>query len=627
MSIEIRSSKGAFIAAIAGILDETEGDKLVTEVTEKVPKGSKLVIDGSGLAGLDQHGVLNLMTIQRRAVSPERKRLLLAGLSPAVWQTILNNGGDVLFEAKPTLAEALQTLGVPPEAAAIPPPPPPAAPSAVATGMSAAVPERAPSQEPDPWQRREEPRPSGVSSASSSASVDNDAAWSNYRPATAVASPRSKTGGKALWLAAAGAAVILLVIGVWWMLGRRSPELTISTAEITAEAGGKEVDEVTVDVQRGTLVESSWNDLPAGLYFEAPSDEDSSSHKTYTLRGKVDEAGKGGQVQLVAENKDRGQKSNPVTFTVKVTEKPLSWQLTTLQSLHLTAGQAISGQAKFLAGTTKTPTATGLPPGVTVEKAPGTSGDWRLGGTPASAGKFDVQFVVAGEPRQEKSCTVEVAPAVETPAVNPPASADATSPAPSPVAPPATGATASTGQPQAGIDDGMRSFLLERIEHLPSRYTDTDRENLRMVVNGLKAARLIQRIEFEREGQREVSASEIAKLKAALQAPENAALLKTPDCQIVVVGYASKSGSLASNVRLSKERALTVDTFLRQELGRNADLCGDYGPTDIMSHGGDDGGPTNRVVEIYAGIIDVPPYLRPKAESFKEDFNRRHGAH
>ena len=176
----------------------------------------------------------------------------------------------------------------------------------------------------------------------------------------------------------------------------------------------------------------------------------------------------------------------------------------------------------------------------------------------------------------------------------------------------------------SNLDDGMRRFLLDRIENLPSRYTEKDRETLRDVVGTLQEARLIYRVVFERDGQTELSPDQSAKLKTALLSRDNATLIKDPNCQIVVVGYASRTGSMASNVRISKLRARSVNDFLKGIVGHNADLCGDYGPTDVVDQATDE---TNRAVEVYAGVLAPASDMQANAEQFKQDFNRRHGIH
>jgi hypothetical protein len=595
-----RTERGITIAAVAGVLDDANGRQFASEVIREVPKGGQLVVDGSELKILTHQGVRHLLAAQHWTRTPERKRLLLAAFSPAVLRAVTEDGSDVYFEAKATLAEALQSLL-------------PAAGSGAAPTASSAV-----AAVPDYLSRRTEPaaaNPQPPPAAGPSPVVSRPAF---YAPP---GGPKKTSPGKLLvWIALA--ALLLLGGGAaWWLLGHRAPVLTLSAPSTVVEEDGKEADEITAQVEHGQLAEKSWAALPKGLYFDPPAEDAG----TYTLRGKAEAGATSTTLQLYAIG-GGGQQSKPATFAVFVKPKPMAWQLNTLQSLGLKVGRQIWTQSKFVTNAVKAAATTGLPPGLVVERVPGRDKDWQLAGEPTLAGSFNVTFNATAPTggREEKSCVLEVAPD---------ANAAAPTPTPAPAAIiPETKTTPAVRIMRAipvvadlpNVDDGMRNFLLARIENLPSRYTDEDRENLRLVVNGLQRARLIERTVFERDGQTALSAEQSAKLKTALGLPDNAALLKDPNCQILIVGYASKTGSLASNVRLSKERARAVDDLVKSVIGHHADLCGDYGPTDVVDQGA---AQTNRAVEVYAGILTLPPFLEGKAESFKQDFNRRHGVH
>ena len=166
----------------------------------------------------------------------------------------------------------------------------------------------------------------------------------------------------------------------------------------------------------------------------------------------------------------------------------------------------------------------------------------------------------------------------------------------------------------------MRTFFLERIEKANNHFTDADKTLLRVIVGRLKEARLVTTVKFD-VNQTNISPSQTAALKKALREPDTARLLENADCQLLVVGYASKTGSYARNVKLSQQRSQRVNEVLRNEINRKADLCGDYGPTDLVSSS--EAG--NRVVEIYAGTIEINKSEQIVADMFKKDFNRRHG--
>jgi outer membrane protein OmpA-like peptidoglycan-associated protein len=169
-------------------------------------------------------------------------------------------------------------------------------------------------------------------------------------------------------------------------------------------------------------------------------------------------------------------------------------------------------------------------------------------------------------------------------------------------------------------DEKMRGFLLERIEKANSHFTDEEKTQLRMVVNTLKEARLIGTVRFKSNSS-EISRFEKEKLVDSLEEPVLKKLLEDEDCQILIVGYADKTGKLSHNIKLSKLRAREVDLLLKKQSGRRADLCGDYGPTDLISENAAD----NRVVEVYAGTIEISGLMETVADKFKEDFNKRHG--
>lgn len=166
----------------------------------------------------------------------------------------------------------------------------------------------------------------------------------------------------------------------------------------------------------------------------------------------------------------------------------------------------------------------------------------------------------------------------------------------------------------------MRTFLMERIEKANNHFTDSDKALLREIVGRLKEARLVKTVEFG-VNKTSLSSAEASELKEVLRKPKIAKLLDDKDCQILIVGYASTTGSHARNVKLSQQRAQAVNSLLQGEIKRSADLCGDYGPTDIISS--KEAG--NRVVEIYIGTIEISKTEQVLADMFKKDFNRRHG--
>lgn len=245
----------------------------------------------------------------------------------------------------------------------------------------------------------------------------------------------------------------------------------------------------------------------------------------------------------------------------------------------------------------------------------------------------------APAPVEEKKATVAAAPpppAPDEPAAAPPAASTApaaasqamskTEPAAIPLD--STPVASLSQLPESAdeefdakaVNDRMRTFLMERIEKANSHFSDTDKEMLRTIVTRLKDAARVTTVSFG-NGQAKLKPEQVEEIKKSLASPEVAKLLSNPDCQLLVVGYASSSGSLSGNIRYSQQRARAVNEVLREALGRGADLCGDYGPTDLLST--EEGG--NRAVEVYAGVIEISKVEQILADAFKNDFNKRHG--
>ncbi|HEV7403946.1 MAG TPA: putative Ig domain-containing protein [Chthoniobacteraceae bacterium] len=669
---------------MSGTLDDGAGEEFAAKVRQGVTRGAKLVVDGSGLTALDPQGVVHLVNVQRWTGTEERKRLVLAGFNAAVWRSIVDNGFDFVFDSKPTLADALKVYGVV-AAPLVAPPLPSTGPVPRERVVAQDTVWTTPIDKPPPKTGGTLPPPPPLTQPSPPM---GKGPWETYEPPTRpnAGSKGSGSSRKLLLFGGAGAAVLLLGGLLWWLLASRAPTLEVSPKSIEAEEGGAEVEGVKVTIAHGQLRDT--DGLPAGLHFE-PINEDST--EAYALRGSVAPGAHTATVELLAESSDHRKKSSPVSFEVVVKPKPVTWQLSSLQSLSLRVGLPVSGYAKIVTGVSDAPTAKGLPPGLQIEQVPGSPRDWRLAGTPTKEGEFPVTFAVrSGDTREEKAVTlkVEKAPGFNWQVTNlsslklrvgEPVNTGSkflTGASKAPTAtglPPGLTIQSVQGSPQdwqlagtptqAGkyhvtfsalngelreeqsIDltvepktdgqvppppppppdsqEGLRTFLLERIEKLPSKsYTPEQREQLRVMVNHLTEARLIHKVVFP-SGKSEVSKVEAKKIIDALNDPDNDALLKKPNCKVVIVGYASPEGRMADNVWVSKKRARAVEIVVKGKIKHNADFCGDYGPTDAADFKGDR---NNRAAEIYAGIVDIPPDLQLTAEKFMRDLREQHGA-
>ncbi len=643
MPTEIHSVQGITVAKILGMLDEAEGAQLLAYFREQLLNAGKVVVDGSEVTGMDGNGLLSLVTLQRRLTSVGLARLPLAGFSQNLWSYVVQSGQSEFFDYRSSVDEALHGFGIVPTGGAgsaastvhlQPTPEGPAVPIPIMPASNSGAWKRE-EEMTNLWQRpgsnpvapaSVEPQPGMPHAAPASPppqlkASDDEVIARKQAPHPA---KKSSSGVKIgvilvllcafmLFLAAAAAAA-------WWFLLRdQTPTLALAKTELMLTEGN-EVDEgYTVEVTHGVLEVEG---LPDDLVFVNSGSESatasattlfglklfSASKHTYELSGQAKEGAKISVVKLVAVGEK--ERSAPQEMRIIVKAKPLEWKLATLSSLGLKAGKAITGKSSFVAGAAKL-AAENLPKGLSVKKASSGVLEWSLVGTPETAGESKVKVTAmnASGELEEKEIVLKVAEGSPPP----------TQPLPGP-------GGVVTQQPPSDtekeVDDGMRNFFLNRIDQLPDRYTPTDRENLRMVVAGLTKAEKVFTVFFEKDGQVEVSTSQADAFKQALKKSSVAELLKNDGCQIIVVGYASKKGSVASNIRISKERAKSVDELLKKFTNRNADICGDYGPTDVVSTNKEE---ENRVVEVYAGTMTLPDFLKPKATDFKDDFNRRHG--
>lgn len=164
----------------------------------------------------------------------------------------------------------------------------------------------------------------------------------------------------------------------------------------------------------------------------------------------------------------------------------------------------------------------------------------------------------------------------------------------------------------------MIIMLNERIAR--SRFPESEKLQMRAAVNEVRWARKLATVPFA-HGEKTISTAGKAELLAALTAePEMKKADALKDMDFVVVGYASKSGTLAQNVAISKSRAASVSAVLKaSEFTIEPKFTGDYGATDVLG-GSED---ANRVVEVYA--VKVNDATRNALRKLIEDMKRISG--
>ncbi len=650
MPFSIQNANGVHIASLHGVLDHATGSKLIASVKSSVDKGCKIILDCAQVPEIDQAGLRQLVELQHWCVA-QGSPLILAGLNPAPQAFLLRTEAEIPFSFSPSVAVAFQNR----DAASLP--------KQESFSLS--------QQEDEPSQTAAAQSAQPVSPGGESLPVQMAVASEPslpHRPKV-MRSPivwnRWDDGGKAVpeplpapspepeefeikppshrRLAIIVALAALAALGGFQLAQYlKVPEVMVEPDFVEVNLG-QELPDVRVTVFKGQVdVENTV--LPEGVTLD--SGEEFHDGWDYFLTGALRQPGR----HVVKIQATRGQRrAIPATLTLWVKERQQADWVFHPQSLPLMEGKPIpaTSYTKIVNGVSSLSlhwigeSVTGLQ----VEQKPVGSGSWRMTGKPEKAGKFQGEFrVVRKDGKLEtRAFEIEIRARPQAPMDSPvaaalplpeqPQSMGGTPAAPltpnSMQASPATPLTASptssvevqqVSLDQAAIDDRMRTFLMERIEKANRHFTNKDKEMLRTIVSRLRRAVRVATVSFGHNEHR-LKPEQVHDIQAALQKPEVAELLSDADCQVLVVGYASMTGSQAINIRLSQWRARSVNEVIRQSLGRGADLCGDYGPTEILSD--EEGG--NRVVEIYAGLILISKVEEILADSFKNDFNQRHG--
>lgn len=628
MPATLQSINGIQVATLNGPLDSIAGADLVTTIRTSADKEMSLILDFAMVPQMDPSGLKHLLTLNQGFQQGQR-RLVLAALTPEVKRLMEENSITDKFESYPSREAAMNALRGKSAGSA-----PPVddfgafdAESGVVPEVESAIfshpPPAASNASYDDWSA---PAPAATTATAWTAGAD-DSGWDRYNksPASDETQTSNPSSSKKKLYIGVAAVMLVMVIGIIWLISfLRVPEIRPSETTIVVQEGEELPPETSVLVVNGELDVEDIR-LPAGLEFADSKTSDEGVR--YYFYGLPKTAGR----HAITLHASRGsRKSEPVEITFEIEEKKLEWlfaqppmeENVPINKEHYSkvVSGARSVELRWVGEPLK---------GLEVRTLEGSQDTWQLLGTPAQGGSFQAEFIAATKSGREekKSYTIQVkiSPPPQPPPVieplpiassdtaqTPKAAGDATPPAlpPEPVPPVA---------PEAK-DDRMRTFLMERIEKANNHFTDEDKALLRVIVGRLKEARLVATVEFG-INKTSISSSQARDLKKTLQEPDIAKLLDSADCQLLVVGYASTSGSHALNLKLSQQRAQSVNDLLLGELKRRADLCGDYGPTDIISS--KDAG--NRVVEIYAGTIDISKEEQAVADLFKKDFNRRHG--
>lgn len=650
MPFSIQNANGVHIASLEGILDQSTSSKLFTNLKNSVAKGSKIILDFAKVPEIDKLGIPKLIELQQWC-ELQGCSLIIAGLRPRPQALLLEKPDAIVFSFSPSVEVAFQNLDAaclanwdffatrqsddePVHVASKPTRVVPATAFSLPAeseppkkmGVSGLNPPSQPkaTRLPIVWNRWDD---GGNSAAEPLAESEAQDKPSSYRRLAVIVA----------------LAVLAAVGGFELALSFRLPEILVEPDFVEVNQG-QELPDVRVTVFRGKLAPENTT-LLDGLSFDRG--EQFHNGWDYYLSGAIRQPGK----HVLKIHAARGSREAiPVNLTVLVKEVAQAEWIFHPQSLPLLEGMAIPERSytKIVNGVSAlTLQWSGEPAeGLLVEQKPALSGSWRMTGRPEKAGRFKGELIATRKDGKQETRAFEIeirarphldvrsavttaVPSVPSPKMQEMAQSVLTNTVEmktklTPETEEAKLATPTTiqeaNQEQSAIDDRMRTFLMERVEKANPHFTIKDKEMLRTIVSRLRRAARVATISFS-HNQHRLQPDQVKAIQGALKNPEVAQLLSNPDCQVLVVGYASMTGSPTLNIRLSQWRARSVNEVMRQVLGRGADLCGDYGATDILSD--EEGG--NRVVEVYAGLIEISKVEEILADSFKQDFNRRHG--
>jgi len=634
MSPTLQSINGVQVATLTGSLNNSTGSDLVTLIKTSVPKDSPVVLDFDLVDSMDGQGLRHLLVLNQW-FEQNGGRLVLAGMTPVVWAEVQKANCTEKIETSVSRGLALKVLGgnfASPQPTDMPSHSATAEPSAddfggfdSGTGNTPEVDSGIFSRPPpiadipqDDWSA---PPPAPIPETPASG-WDENQGWSRFDRATSreeKPNVRKSKPGKWLFVALAGAGTVALVLAAFWLVAFLKVPVIEVDAHFLEAHEGQELAGTEIWVRHGQL-NTTDIELPPGI--DLAEGEESDEGWRYYLGGIAKIPGS----YTISLTASRGSRAAvPVDISLDIAEKKMSWvysQPPLTENVAITKTQytriVIGAQSLTLnwAGDTAE--------GLIVEESEEASGTWRLSGTPTKSGTFRAEFLAKSNTGKEetKNYLINVRPAPAPPPV-----VVVAAPLVEPI--PTLNTKVNTPDPVAddpvpdvqGVDDRMRTFLMERIEKANNHFTDEDKSLLRVIVSRLQEARLVATVGFG-NSQTKPDSEDARELIEELNKPETKKLMQNPDCQVLVVGYASTTGSKSINLKLSRLRAKAVNDLLRGEIGRSADLCGDYGPTDIIST--EESG--NRAVEVYAGTINVGKAEQPLADMFKKDFNKRHGA-
>ncbi len=626
MSHTVEVSGNAVVSIVPGALDGEAARALSAALREKSFPGAVVILELSGVTSVDVEGITQLVTLKRRA-EREQGRLVLAAPSYEVMDALRSNGLDRDFETAPTLDAAKAAAGGIPSPAAAPP----AIPGEPEAFHAPPPPVR---HAEEPVRRREsddEEQSDWVKPFAGAARTERAASPPVAAPPPVVpgAAKKPKQSGKsalpiiivALLLLGGGAAAA-------WFFLKKKPEVVPQEGEWTRVEGTDT--EFEVKFKNAFALVLKTENLPEGLYLDTATKDYADGLKSQTIKGDTHVTGDH-TFTVSAKPAGDGAESPPVTFKFKVTAEEVR-DTSGGKLRELTVKVPLPAGVQPLANGCVKATAEGLDGTGLSVKIDATRRVAHLEGTPTKDGeiKFTLKAENADAQAQTFTYSVKVKPepAPVVVVIDPPKDpvADPRTPDPKQTDPkvpdpkPPIKVTPPPPPPILSLEPAMLTMLSERVEK--SRFPESEKMQMRAAVNQVEGAKRIATIRFQ-HGERSISDGERAALEQKLSAATE--LAKKEDRErmdFVVIGYASRrGGTLAQNVAISKARAASVESVLKNgPMTIQPKFTGDYGATDVLGSSEDE----NRVVEIYAVVVKEE--TRDTLKRLIEDMKRISGS-
>ncbi|HEX2748282.1 MAG TPA: hypothetical protein VHM91_09820, partial [Verrucomicrobiales bacterium] len=564
--------------------------------------------------------------------------LILAAPSYEVMDALRSNGLDRIFETAPSREAALDAIGGGGGSTPAIPPLPVIPTDPEPFHSTPPIPVRTATE--DPARRRE-----AEEGEQNSWVMPDKGAVRQGPPPVTTAPVTPQLPPKQKKKSAAPLVIILLLLlggggaAAWFFLFNKKPEVLAQSGEWTRVAGTDTEFEIKFR-NAAMVIAKNADELPDGLYLDPSVKDFGDGTKAQLIKGDTTKTGE--HAFSVVAKAEGGAESPPVKFTVKITAEDVRDTSGGKLRELMVGVPLVAGVQELARGCVKA-TAKGLEESGLSVKVDTNRKVAVLEGTPKKDG--EIKFTVDAENEEQKSkpfsYKVVVKPEpkkVEVTVTDPKTTGTdpkttgtdpkttgtdpkttgtdpkttgtdpkttGTDPKTTGTDPKTTGTDPKTTNPPKvepqkprTLEPAMLEMLSDRIDK--SRFEESDKAQMRLAVNQVEAARKIATVKFG-NGEKSVSPEERDKLREALRNAPEVKGSERESMDFIVIGYASRSGTLASNIAISMARASSVEAVLKApEFKIHPKFTGDYGATDVLGRGDE---ASNRVVEVYAVLV------------------------